>query len=70
MAMQGQRKIGNNIVCHESLSALIIDEDDDILGNIVLFVFDNIDPYDSEMVVGSEDMDGLIKAEKKYTDDL
>ena len=55
---------------HESLSALIIDEEDDILGNIVLFVFDNDDPYDSELVVGYEDLDGLIKREKKHTDDL
>ena len=63
-------KTGKSSNGHESLSALIIDEDDDILGNIVLFVFDNIDPYDSELVVGYEDMDGLIKAEKKHTDDL
>lgn len=55
---------------HESLSALIIDEEDDILGNIVLFVFDNEDPYESELVVGYEDLDGLSKAEKKHTDDL
>lgn len=55
---------------HESLSALIIDEENDILGNIVLFVFDNDDPYDSELVVGYEDLDGLIKREKKHTDDL
>ncbi len=55
---------------HESLSALIIDEEDDILGNIVLFVFDNEDPYESELVVGYEDLDGLAKAEKKHTDDL
>ncbi len=55
---------------HESLSALIIDEDDDILGSIVLFVFENDDPYESELVVGYEDMDGLIKREKKNTDDL
>lgn len=55
---------------HESLSALIIDEEDDILGNIVLFVFDNDEPYDSELVIGYEDLDGLIKREKKHTDDL
>ena len=48
----------------------IIDEEDDILGNIVLFVFDNEDPYESELVVGYEDLDGLAKAEKKHTDDL
>jgi hypothetical protein len=63
-------KTGRSSNGHESLSALIIDEEDDILGNIVLFVFDNDDPYDSELVVGYEDMDGLIKAEKKHTDDL
>lgn len=55
---------------HESFSALIIDEDDDILGNIVLFVFDGDDDYESELVVGYEDLDGIIKAEKKHTDDL
>jgi hypothetical protein len=49
---------------------LIIDEEDDILGNIVLFVFENDDPYESELVVGYEDLDGLIKREKKHTDDL
>lgn len=63
-------KTGRSSNGHESLSALIIDEEDDILGNIVLFVFDNVDPYESELVVGYEDMDGLIKAEKKHTDDL
>ena len=63
-------KTGRSSNGHESLSALIIDEDDDILGNIVLFVFENVDPYESELVVGYEDMDGLIKAEKKHTDDL
>lgn len=63
-------KTGRSSNGHESLSALIIDDEDDILGNIVLFVFDNVDPYESELVVGYEDMDGLIKAEKKHTDDL
>lgn len=63
-------KTGRSSNGHESLSALIIDDEDDILGNIVLFVFDNDDPYESELVVGYEDMDGLIKAEKKHTDDL
>ena len=63
-------KTGRSSNGHESLSALIIDEEDDILGNIVLFVFDNVDPYESELVVGYEDTDGLIKAEKKHTDDL
>ena len=63
-------KTGRSSNGHESLSALIIDDEDDILGNIVLFVFENVDPYESELVVGYEDMDGLIKAEKKYTDDL
>ena len=63
-------KTGRSSNGHESLSALIIDDEDDILGNIVLFVFENVDPYESELVVGYEDMDGLIKAEKKHTDDL
>lgn len=63
-------KTGRSSNGHESLSALIIDDEDDILGNIVLFVFDNDDPYESELVVGYEDLDGLIKAEKKHTDDL
>lgn len=63
-------KTGRSNNGHESLSALIIDEEDDILGNIVLFVFENVDPYESELVVGYEDMDGLIKREKKNTDDL
>lgn len=63
-------KTGRSSNGHESLSALIIDDEDDILGNIVLFVFENVDSYESELVVGYEDMDGLIKAEKKHTDDL
>lgn len=63
-------RIGRSSNGHESLSAMIIDEEDDILGNIVLFVFENIDPYESELVVGYEDMEGLIKREKKNTDDL
>ncbi len=63
-------KTGRSNNGHESLSALIIDEEDDILGNIVLFVFENDDPYESELVVGYEDLDGLIKREKKHTDDL
>lgn len=63
-------KTGQSSNGHESLSALIIDEEDDILGNIVLFVFDGDDTYESELVVGYEDLDGLAKAEKKHTDDL
>lgn len=63
-------KTGRSSNGHESLSALIIDEEDDILGSIVLFVFEGDDTYESELVVGYEDMDGLIKAEKKHTDDL
>lgn len=63
-------KTGRSSNGHESLSALIIDEEDDILGNIVLFVFDGDDTYESELVVGYEDLDGLAKAEKKHTDDL
>ena len=57
-------------VKYKTHEILIIDDEDDILGNIVLFVFENVDPYESELVVGYEDMDGLIKAEKKHTDDL
>lgn len=65
-------RIGRSSNGHESLSAMIIDEEDDILGNIVLFVFENIDPYESELVVGYEDMEGVIKREKKIlmTSDL
>ena len=55
---------------HRASEVTIIDEEDYIFGNIVLFVFYNYDPYDSELVVGYEDLDGLIKAEKKHTDDL
>ena len=55
---------------HESLHALIIDDDDDILGFIDLIVFEGDDTYDSELVVGYTDMDGFAKEEKKHTDDL
>lgn len=55
---------------HESLHALIIDDDDDILGFIDLIVFEGDDTYESELVVGYTDMDGFAKEEKKHTDDL
>lgn len=55
---------------HESLHALIIDDDDDMLGFIDLIVFEVDDPYESELVVGYTDMDGFAKEEKKHTDDL
>lgn len=55
---------------HESLHALITDDDDDILGFIDLIVFEGDDTYESELVVGYTDMDGMAKAEKKHTDDL
>ena len=55
---------------HESLHALIIDEDDDMLGFIDLIVFEGDDTYESELVVGYTDMDGFAKEEKKHTDDL
>ena len=55
---------------HESLHALIIDDDDDMLGFIDLIVFEGDDTYESELVVGYTDMDGFAKEEKKHTDDL
>ena len=55
---------------HESISAMIIDDDDDILGFIDLLVFEGDDTYESFLVVGYTDMDGSIKEEKKHTDDL
>ena len=55
---------------HESISSMIIDDDDDILGFIDLIVFEGDDPFDSVLVVGYTDMDGMIKVEKKHTDDL
>ena len=55
---------------HESISAMIIDDDDDILGFIDLLVFEGDDTYESILVVGYTDMDGSIKEEKKHTDDL
>ena len=55
---------------HESLHALIIDNDDDMLGFIDLIVFEGDDTYESELVVGYTDMEGFAKEEKKHTDDL
>ena len=55
---------------HESISTMIIDDDDDILGFIDLLVFEGDDNYDRELVIGYTDMDGMAKAEKKHTDDL
>lgn len=55
---------------HESMSTMIIDDDDDILGFIDLIVFEGDDTYESVLVVGYTDMDGEAKAEKKHTDDL
>ena len=55
---------------HESMSAMIIDDDDDILGFIDMIVFEGDDIYDSILVVGYTDMDGEAKAEKRHTDDL
>lgn len=55
---------------HESISAMIIDDDDDILGFVDLLVFEGDETYESILVVGYTDMDGEAKAEKKNTDDL
>jgi len=55
---------------HESMSAMIIDDDDDILGFVDLLVFEGDDTYESILVVGYTDMDGSAKEEKKHTDDL
>lgn len=55
---------------HESLHALIIDDDDDMLGFIDLIVFEGDDIFESELVVGYTDMDGFAKEENKHTDDL
>ena len=55
---------------HESISTMIIDDDDDILGFIDMIVFEGDDTYESILVVGYTDLDGSIKEEKKHTDDL
>lgn len=55
---------------HESISAMIIDDDDDILGFIDMIVFEGDETYESILVVGYTDMDGFAKEEKKHTDDL
>ena len=55
---------------HESMSAMIIDDDDDILGYIDLVVFEGDEVIESHLVVGYTDMDGSAKEEKKHTDDL
>ena len=55
---------------HESMSAMIIDDDDDILGFIDLIVFEGDEIFESQLVVGYTDMDGSVKEEKKHTDDL
>lgn len=55
---------------HESLHALIIDNEDDMLGFIDLIVFEGDDTYESILVVGYTDMDGFAKEEKKHTDDI
>lgn len=55
---------------HESISAMIIDDDDDILGFIDMIIFEGDDTYESILVLGYTDMDGSAKEEKKHTDDL
>ena len=55
---------------HKSLHALIIDNEDDILGFIDLIVFEGDDTYESILVVGYTDMDGFAKEEKKHIDDI
>lgn len=55
---------------HESMSVMIIDDDDDILGFIDLIVFEGDEIIESQLVVGYTDMDGSVKEEKKHTDDL
>jgi len=55
---------------HESISVMIIDDDDDILGFVDLLVFEGDDTYESILVVGYTDMDGSVKEEKNNTDDL
>lgn len=55
---------------HESLHALIIDDEDDILGYIDLIVFEGSDIYERELVVGYTDMEGFCIEEKKHTDDI
>lgn len=55
---------------HESISTMIIDDDDDILGFIDMIVFEGDDTYESILVVGYTDMDGSAKEEKKHTDDI
>lgn len=55
---------------HESISAMIIDDDDDILGFVDMIVFEGDDTCEKFLVVGYTDMDGSAKEEKKHTDDL
>ena len=55
---------------HESISAMIIDDDDDILGFIDMIIFEGDDTYESILVLGYTDMDVSAKEEKKHTDDL
>ena len=55
---------------HESLHALIIDDEDDLLGFIDLVVFDGDDTYEKILVIGYTDMEGFTKEEEKHMDDL
>ena len=52
---------------HESLHALVIDGEDDILGFIDLILFDGDDTYDKELVVGYSDIEGSEIEERKHT---
>lgn len=54
---------------HESLHALIIDDEDDILGYIDLIVFEGDETYEKEIVVGYSDMEGFEIEEEKHTND-
>ena len=57
---------------HEAISAMIMDDEDDILGFIDLLIFegDDDDPYECQLVVGYTDMDGSIKEELQHIDAL
>ena len=55
---------------YESLQALIIDDEDDMLGFIDLMVFDGDYTYESGLMIGYTDMEGFIKEEQQHIDDL
>lgn len=55
---------------HESISAMIIDDDNDILGFVDLLSLEGDDIFERILVVGYTDIDGSAREEKKHIDDL